>query len=247
MPYIRKWQEFFDGHAPDYMRNCFTRNTSFEVDFIIEELKLKPGASILDIGCGTGRHSIEFAKRGYKVTGVDLSPGMLAEAKSSADKIGVQVEWIQTDAAQFEADKQYDAAICLCEGSFGLLNVDDDPMEHDLAILRNISAALKPGAGFILTALNGFAKIRKYNQEDVESGKFDPIAMTEMIEEIELPDRSAVKAQLMERSHLPQELSCLMKQVGLDVIHIWGGTAGKWGRRKIDLDEIEIMVVSKKQ
>ena len=75
------WEKFFDGHAPVYMDNCFTKNTVNEVDFLVEELRLKPGATILDVGCGTGRHAIELARRGYMVTGVDLSSGMLAEAK----------------------------------------------------------------------------------------------------------------------------------------------------------------------
>jgi len=48
-----EWQEFFDGHAPVYNENCFTKNTLAEVDFLIEALELKPGASVLDVGCGT--------------------------------------------------------------------------------------------------------------------------------------------------------------------------------------------------
>ena len=49
------WESFFDGHAPDYLDNVFTKNTDFEVKFIIDELKLTPGAWVLDIGCGTGK------------------------------------------------------------------------------------------------------------------------------------------------------------------------------------------------
>ena len=67
------WEQFFDAHAPIYEQNEFTKNTVREVDFLLEELELPPGASILDVGCGTGRHSIELAKRGYTLTGVDLS------------------------------------------------------------------------------------------------------------------------------------------------------------------------------
>jgi cyclopropane fatty-acyl-phospholipid synthase-like methyltransferase len=67
-----KWEGFFDGHAPVYDQNCFTRNTIAEVEFLIETLELSPGASILDVRCGTGRHAIELARRGYRVTGVDL-------------------------------------------------------------------------------------------------------------------------------------------------------------------------------
>ncbi len=84
MPGKADWEKFFDGHAPVYMDNCFTQNTINEVDFLVEELRLKPGATILDVGCGTGRHSVELARRGFAVTGVDLSDGMLAEARKHA-------------------------------------------------------------------------------------------------------------------------------------------------------------------
>ena len=78
------WEAFFDAHAPVYEDNVFTKNTVREVDFLLEELSLQPGDSILDVGCGTGRHSIELAKRGYAVTGLDLSSEMLARAADAA-------------------------------------------------------------------------------------------------------------------------------------------------------------------
>lgn len=61
----------------------FAKNTVKEVDFLLEELSLQQGGSILDVGCGTGSHSIELAKRGFFVTGLDLSSGMLARATTS--------------------------------------------------------------------------------------------------------------------------------------------------------------------
>lgn len=47
------WESFFDAHAPVYEDNVFTKNTLREVDFLLEEFTLPPGASILDVGCGT--------------------------------------------------------------------------------------------------------------------------------------------------------------------------------------------------
>lgn len=241
-----KWEEFFDGHAPVYMDNSFTKNTVKEVDFVLEELNLPRGSFILDMGCGTGRHAVELASRGYRVTGVDISSGMLAEAKKAAGEVGVEVEWIHIDATQFTSAKLFDAAICLCEGAFSLLGIDDDPVEHDLAILRNIHAALKPVARFILTAPNGFAKIRQFTQEDVESGRFDPVTMVE-VSTVEWNTPEGKKSVLVrERGYMPTELMMLFHRAGFEVEHIWGGTAGNWGRRKINLDEIEVMVVAKK-
>ena len=94
------WEEFFDAHAPLYDQNEFTKNTVREVDFLLEELEVSPGASILDVGCGTGRHSIELAKRGYHSTGIDLSAQMLAKAAETANASGVHVEWVLSRTLQ---------------------------------------------------------------------------------------------------------------------------------------------------
>ena len=122
-----EWEEFFDGHAPVYMDNVFTKNTLNEVDFVLEELRLPLGSRLLDVGCGTGRHAVELARRGYQLTGVDISSGMLVEAEKEAREAGVEVELIHADATQFTSDKLFDAAICLCEGAFSLLSSEDDP------------------------------------------------------------------------------------------------------------------------
>jgi len=242
-----EWEEFFDGHAPVYMNNVFTKNTLAEVDFVIEELKLSPGIRILDMGCGTGRHSIELARRGYSVTGVDISSGMLAEARKTARKAGVEVEWIHADATEFKSDRLYDAAICLCEGAFGLLGKSDDPLKQGLSILQNINRALKPDSRLMMTVLNGLALIRKYKQEDVEKGVFDPVALAETYP-MEYDTPQGKKSMMVrERGFAPTELRLMLGQTGFELDHVWGGTAGNWGRRKIDLDEIEIMIIATKK
>lgn len=244
MPEKTSWEQFFDAHAPVYDENGFTGNTISEVDFLIGELELKAGASVLDVGCGTGRHSIELAKRGYAVTGLDLSAEMLARAASKTQAENVKVEWVHSDATRFAFSEKFDAGICLCEGAFGLLSQTDDPVDQPLAILRNISRSLKPGARAVLTVLNGAAMLRRYQNEDVARGRFDPVTMVESSDYP--PQEGLPPIAVRERGFIPTELRLLFHLAGMLVLNVWGGTAGNWERRPLDLDEIEIMVVAQK-
>jgi SAM-dependent methyltransferase len=246
MPAKNEWQEFFDQHAPDYMKNPWTGATQAEVDFIRSELGLQPGERILDIGCGTGRHAVALAQRGFVVTGVDISAGMLNQARQAANIAGVLLTLIQADATSLPLRAGFDAAICLCEGAFGLLGMHDDPERHELDILAQMYSALKPGAGVLVTGPNGLAKIRQFNQADVDSGKFDPYYLLEnlQMEWETLEGKRSVPVR--ERGYLPSQFVDLFRRTGFKVEHLWGGTAGHWGRRPVDLDEIEIMVVARK-
>jgi SAM-dependent methyltransferase len=238
------WEEFFDAHAPIYDQNEFTKNTVREVDFLLEELQLPPGASILDVGCGTGRHSTALARLGYAVTGIDLSARMLARAAEAARAAGVHVDWVRSDATRFSLPGKFDGAICLCEGAFGLLDKGDDPIAHPSAILQNVCRSLKPRAKAVFTVLNGLAMIRKCRPEDVAEGRFDPLALVRASEHA--PQEGLPTIWVRERGFVPTELSLLFRLAGMPVLNMWGGTAGNWGRRTIDLDEIEIMVVAHK-
>ena len=233
------WARFFDRHAPEYDNNCFTQNTTAEVDFLIDVLGLAPGATVLDVGCGTGRHAVELARRSYAVTGLDLSAGMLEQARKKADAAGVELVLRQANAKDFTFDTPFDAAINLCEGAFGLLGNDDDPIEQPLAILRNIAAALKPGAPCLFTVLSAYRMARRHTDEGVAEGTFDPLTVSE-------PSDCGITRETgcRERGFVPTELRLLFQSAGLDVQHIWGGTAGNWGKRPIELDEYEIMVVA---
>jgi SAM-dependent methyltransferase len=238
------WETFFDAHAPVYDENVFTKNTVNEVDFLLEELELASGGSVLDIGCGTGRHSVELARRGYAVTGLDLSAEMLARAAAAAKTAAVHVEWIRSDSTRFSFPSKYDAAICLCEGSFGLLSRTDDPIAQPLSILCNISRSLKPQAKVVATVLSAARMLRAHSNEDVATGRYDPLTL---VESAECPPREGLPVvAVRERGFVATELTLLFRLAGLPVVNIWGGTAGNWGRRTLDLDEYEIMIVATK-
>ncbi len=238
-----EWANFFDHHAPVYDDNCFTRNTLREVDFLVEELALAPGRAVLDVGCGTGRHAVELARRGCRVTGIDLSHGMLEQARRRAESAAVAVDFRQGDATQFSVEQSFDAVICLCEGAFGLLGRGDDAIGQPLAILQRVAAALKLEGRCLFTVLNACAMIRRHTPADAANGVFDPHTLTE-VSDCQPPGSDADPIKLRERGFVPTELMLLFSAAGLDVEHIWGGTAGNWGRRPLELDEMEIMVVA---
>ena len=103
------WRTFHDSHAHEYMSQWYVQHWKEEVDFIVDELDLKSGDRVLDVGCGAGRHSVELARRGCQVTGIDISTGMLDEARKAAAAIDVEVDWRHCDATQFSPDWMWGA------------------------------------------------------------------------------------------------------------------------------------------
>lgn len=116
-------------------------NTPAEVDALVNLLGLPPPARILDLPCGLGRHAAELARRGFKVTGVDLHEAYLAEARALAP----EVEWVRADMREFKRGNGFDAILNLYT-SFGYF---EDP-EDDRRVARNAMESLKPGCAFVI-------------------------------------------------------------------------------------------------
>ncbi|EDN68303.1 methyltransferase [Beggiatoa sp. PS] len=133
------YEELFTNYAATYDKEVFTQGTLQETDFIEQELNHDKNKRILDIGCGTGRHAIELAKRGYTVTGIDLSESQLNRAKQKAQAEKVDITFQQADARHLQFSNEFDLAIMLCEGGFSLMETD----EMNFAILNSATQALK--------------------------------------------------------------------------------------------------------
>jgi SAM-dependent methyltransferase len=142
----KQWFEtFFQGPAVEFWTNAMTPAiTLADVDFLEKTFDVKLGARLLDVPCGNGRHSIELARRGYRVTGIDLSDEFLAAARAA-----LEADWRFGDMRALSSDGSlesaaFDGAFCF-GNSFGYLD-----HEGVGAFLSSIADALKPGAKLVI-------------------------------------------------------------------------------------------------
>ena len=139
------YDNFFHGIALDFWRAAVTEEqTRAETDFIQKHLQLSSQAKLLDVPCGGGRLSLEFAKRGFDLTGVDIASEFIDEAGTKSGASGLSIEWHNRDMRELPWHEQFDGAFCF-GNSFGYL--DDD---GNVDFLRAVARTLKPGARFVL-------------------------------------------------------------------------------------------------
>lgn len=141
------WRTFFSGGMVEFwLRATTDEQTRQEADFIAQTLHVSAPAKLLDVPCGGGRHSLELARRGYHMTGVDLSTEFLAAARAKTTDPSTKVTWEQRDMRDLPWRDQFDGAFSF-GNSFGYL---DDADNADF--IQAVARALKPGARFVLDA-----------------------------------------------------------------------------------------------
>jgi len=141
------YEDFFQGLNCELWEKVVSPDwTKQETDFLIGELNLKKGQHLLDIPCGFGRHSIEFAKRGFSVTGIDISQTFITglTAKITSDNLNITA--VRTDILTMELNQKYSGAICM-GNSFGYFNFDKMKL-----FVEKVSSSLETGARFIINS-----------------------------------------------------------------------------------------------
>lgn len=142
------FENFFTGLIVDFWRAAMpTEATRAEADFLEKTLSVPPGSRILDVPCGDGRLAIELARRGYRLTGVDISEEFLSPARESGWREGLAIEWRRSDMRDLPWRGEFDGAFC-GGSSFGFLGDAGDQ-----EFLDAVARAVKPGARFILDGL----------------------------------------------------------------------------------------------
>jgi len=132
-----------------------------DVEQAIAMLKLEPGARICDLCCGVGRHSLELARRGFQVTGVDRTERYLDQAKAKADAEGLDIEFVHQDARNFRRPDSFDAVINLYT-SFGYF---EEPSEN-MTVLENIHTSLKSGGKLLMELMGKEVLARIFQERD---------------------------------------------------------------------------------
>jgi 2-polyprenyl-3-methyl-5-hydroxy-6-metoxy-1,4-benzoquinol methylase len=250
----KQWYEsFFENYAQKYDLENFTQGTVGECDFIEKELAFDKSLKILDVGCGTGRHAIELSKRGYHVTGIDLSEAQLKRAGEKAEANNLTIDFQCRDARNLPFCGEFDVAVMLCEGGFSLMETD----AMNFAILQNVTKALKSPAKCIFTTLNGlfplYHNVDEFHENTREEGNsicksntFDWMTFrSHNIVEFEDDSGNRRTLECNERYYVPCEITWLLKSLGYKTIDIFGAKLGTFSRaHQLTTEDFEMLVVA---
>ena len=234
-----------------YLRYSFTKGTANEVAFLVEALGLTAGQRVLDVGCGPGRHAWALAERGVQVHGVDISQRFVDLAIAGAPP-GATFE--RLDARRLPFDAEFDVAISLCQGAFGLavgssagsataapaLQAEEDP---DGGILAGMARAVRPEGLVAVSAFSAYFQVRYLESSD----DFDADTGVNH-ERTQLKDEAGNEAEhdLWTSCFTPRELRLLARVAGLVPEHVWSVTPGDYARRPPDLDHPEFLLIARR-
>jgi SAM-dependent methyltransferase len=120
---------------------AWTDRTGPEVDRVIKILQPRGDERILDLACGSGRHSLELCRRGFEVVGADISPDLIEIARREATAEDLDIDFVLADLRDLDFEDEFDLVLNLNDGAIGYLESD----EENLKIFNLISRALRPG------------------------------------------------------------------------------------------------------
>ena len=135
----------------DIQDQSWVEDTERQVDFLVKTLKLRGGERILDLACGFGRHSLALARRGFGVTGVDITAEYVCYANETARKEGLNARFICRDIREVSYENAFDVVMNMADGAVGYLEND----EENEKIFRVLAKALKPGGKHFMDIMNG--------------------------------------------------------------------------------------------
>ncbi|MBI4363262.1 MAG: class I SAM-dependent methyltransferase [Candidatus Doudnabacteria bacterium] len=226
------WKTFF---GKDYLtlwekKGAF-KNTSREIDFVIKLAGIKKPHKILDLCCGHGRHSIELASRGFKVTGLDYSNYELGLARKQAMQRGLNINFIQADARNFKLNNKFDVILNLFSSAIGY-GTDQDSQK----IINHMAGALKKNGCFVFDIMSATYLLTNYKpKEIIKTGRvkalstryFDPKTFTNQEKlVVKEENRTRIYRNSLRVFTYP-EMKQMLEKSGLKPIKIYGSLMGK--------------------
>ena len=224
------FETIFDERYPELF-GPLEGNAEMEVEEILRLLAPRPGSAVEDLGCGRGRHAIPLARKGYRVTGVDLSAKMLGMARARARKEGVSVEWVREDMRVFRRPGAFDLCLSLFT-SFGYFQDEENQV-----VLDNVGRSLTEGGTFLLDLRNagkGLSRLESWDQTiEVPSGRlrmairFNPRTMRATAEHVlTRQDGIRISSAFDVRLYSNEELEAMLRRAGMRVRDFFGSLSG---------------------
>ena len=232
------WYEAFgDALGEGYLKYPWVGSTVPDCDYLERVLDVRPGHRLLDVGCGVGRHVVELARRGYRMTGIDVSRGLLKVGERLAREAGVDVELRHLDARLLDYDSEFDAVFSVCGGAFSLVPTD----EENLAILEGMRRAVKPGGRVVVCAANVYSDAEQFWQLDPVDNRRLPRPPKLFEEEPDFPE------DVLDLAFTARELRLMCRVAGLECLGVYGGIAGNYTERPPQRGDLELTLLGRRR
>jgi SAM-dependent methyltransferase len=224
---------FWETFGPAMFTEDAWERAAKEVDGLLTLAEVEAGAAILDMGCGPGRHSLELARRGYRVTGVDRTRIYLDEARRRAVDEGLEIELIQGDNRDFERDGAFDFALSLFT-SVGYYETE----EENRAVLEVLGRCLKPGGKLVIELMSKEVLARTFSPRDwreLEDGTLmledrkavEDWSRIEATWTVIPPEGARVVHQFTHWLYSAREIRRLLLDAGFSRVSCFGGLDGR--------------------
>lgn len=245
-------QDWYRTAFADTADMAWTDRTEAEINRALNMLRPPEGARVLDLACGSGRHSLELCRRGFEVVGADISPELLEIARSDATEQGLEAEFVEADLRELDFDAEFDVVLSLNDGAIGYFETD----EENLRSFGVIARSLKPGGLHLMQLPNvlyaqknlpqkswisGDSMIElvehRWNKSDrYMEGAMIPIRFGEILDELR-------PIQFRQRLYTVDEMRQILAGVGMTLETTFHGN----GRPKPPKDsQFEVFVASRK-
>lgn len=247
---MKQWFEdesFWENFAPIMFTPDRWAEVPTVVDGLIRFSQVPVTASVLDLCCGTGRVTLELARRGYGCTGVDITPSYLRAARESADDEGLDIQWVLGDVRAFLSPEAFDLALNLYI-SFGYF---DNPAD-DLLFVQNALASLRSGGTFIIETLGKEVAVRDFTDgEWFEREGFTVLTEYQVTDSwgalknrwILIKDGKRIERTFSQRLYSATELRTLLLTGGFSRVELFGD----WDGRPYDQNARILIAVAHKE